>query len=235
MKGSLLHEGKVKSVYSTDNGSEVVITYRDDTSAFNGVKVEKLKDKGKVNNFFNAYIMELLNKSGLQTHFIKVIDDCDSLMKKMDMIPVECVIRNIAAGGICKRLGIKKGTKFDNPVFEFFLKDDDLGDPMINESHILSFGWATQSEINDMKKYTLQVNDIVSDLFDKAGFTLVDYKLEFGRFNGSVLLGDEFSPDGCRIWDKKTNEVFDKDRFRNDMGGVIEHYKQVANRIGLKL
>ncbi|MBK2125943.1 phosphoribosylaminoimidazolesuccinocarboxamide synthase [Fangia hongkongensis] len=235
MKKALLHQGKAKSVYEAENDHEVVIEYRDDASAFNGVKLASLQDKGRVNNLFNAYIMELLEKENVSTHFVRCLSDHESLMKKLEMIPVECVVRNYAAGGICKRLGLEKGLKFDTPVFEFFLKDDPLGDPMINESHILTFNWASQKEIDWMKAVTLQVNQILSDVFAKAGLLLVDYKLEFGRFNGKVLLGDEISPDGMRLWDSNTLESFDKDRFRQDMGDVIGHYKEVASRIGLSL
>ncbi|WP_456236412.1 phosphoribosylaminoimidazolesuccinocarboxamide synthase [Facilibium subflavum] len=235
MKGELLYQGKAKSVYHSDKIDEVVITYRDDASAFNGVKVSALKDKGRVNNLFNAYIMQKLNHEGIKTHFIQTLNDCDSLVKKLQMIPVECVVRNVAAGSICKRLGLHRGEVFKTPVFEFFLKDDALGDPMINESHILCFGWADQAEIDQMKEITLKINTILQQMFDQAGLILVDYKLEFGRFHGELLLGDEFSPDGCRLWDKDTKEVFDKDRFREDLGDVIGHYKLVAKRIGLAL
>ncbi|WP_116964399.1 phosphoribosylaminoimidazolesuccinocarboxamide synthase [Fastidiosibacter lacustris] len=235
MKKSLIYQGKAKSVYQTDNSNEVVIEYRDDATAFNGVKKEALKDKGHVNNLFNAYIMQKLEERGVKTHFIKVLSETESLMKKLQMIPVECVVRNYAAGGICKRLGLEKGMKFERPVFEFFLKDDALGDPMINTSHILTFNWAAPEEIKYMRKVTFTVNDILSKLFDDAGLLLVDYKLEFGRFNGALLLGDEFSPDGCRLWDKQTKDVFDKDRFRQDLGDVVGHYKTVAKRIGLTL
>ncbi len=235
MKKSLIYQGKAKSVYQTGNSNEVVIEYRDDATAFNGVKKEALKDKGHVNNLFNAYIKQKLEERGVKTHFIKVLSETESLMKKLQMIPVECVVRNYAAGGICKRLGLEKGMKFERPVFEFFLKDDALGDPMINTSHILTFNWAAPEEIKYMRKVTFTVNDILSKLFDDAGLLLVDYKLEFGRFNGALLLGDEFSPDGCRLWDKQTKDVFDKDRFRQDLGDVVGHYKTVAKRIGLTL
>lgn len=235
MVKELIYQGKAKSVYQSDDADNVIIEYRDDATAFNGVKKEALKDKGRVNNLFNAYIMQKLEQEGVKTHFVKTLNDNESLMKRLEMIPVECVVRNYAAGGICKRLGLEKGMKFDKPVFEFFLKDDALGDPMINTSHILSFNWATASEIKFMREATFKVNDILSSVFDEAGLLLVDYKLEFGRFKNEILLGDEFSPDGCRLWDKETKEVFDKDRFRQDLGDVIGHYKTVAKRIGLAL
>ncbi|WP_100550539.1 phosphoribosylaminoimidazolesuccinocarboxamide synthase [Caedibacter taeniospiralis] len=235
MVKELIYQGKAKSVYSSDHQDEVVIEYRDDATAFNGVKKASLVDKGRVNNLFNAYIMQKLEEAGVKTHFVKILSDNESLMKKLKMIPVECVVRNYAAGGICKRLGIEKGMKFVEPIFEFFLKDDALGDPMINTSHILAFNWASESEIAFMRKTTFKVNEVLSKLFDDSGLLLVDYKLEFGRFHDEILLGDEFSPDGCRLWDRKTREVFDKDRFRQDLGDVIGHYKEVARRIGLAL
>lgn len=235
MVKELMYQGKAKSIYRSDDIDKVIIEYRDDATAFNGIKKEALTDKGRVNNLFNAYIMQKLEQEGVKTHFVKTLNDNESLMKRLEMIPVECVVRNYAAGGICKRLGLEKGMKFGQPIFEFFLKDDALGDPMVNTSHILSFSWATASEINFMREATFKVNDILSKLFDKAGLLLVDYKLEFGRFKDEVLLGDEFSPDGCRLWDKETKEVFDKDRFRQDLGDVIGHYKTVAKRIGLAL
>lgn len=231
----LMYQGKAKSVYYTDVPDEVVIKYSDAATAFNGVKKKSLKDKGHVNNLFNAYIMQHLDQSNIKTHFIKTLSDNESLMKKLKMIPVECVVRNYAAGGICKRLGLEKGMRFSSPVFEFFLKDDALGDPMINTSHILTFNWASEAEINFMRDTTFKVNQILSKLFDDAGLLLVDYKLEFGKLHDQIILGDEFTPDGCRLWDKETGEVFDKDRFRQDLGDVISHYKIVAKRIGLSL
>lgn len=233
MEKTLLHKGKAKSVYTCQDIAQVVIEYRDDATAFNGDKHAVLQDKGRVNNLFNAYIMEKLEAQGVKTHFIKRLNDHQSLMKKLEIIPVECVIRNIAAGGICKRLGIERGARFISPVFEYFLKNDALGDPMINHSHILSFQWATEAELNTMQQQTFKINTILSEFFDAAGFTLVDFKLEFGRYDNQVILGDEFTLDGCRLWDKNTQEIFDKDRFRQDLGDVIDHYKAVSKRIGL--
>lgn len=234
-KQTLLHQGKAKSVYATSSADHVIMHYRDDATAFNGIKKESLADKGRVNNLFNAFIMEKLEQAGIKTHLVKVLNDRDSLMKSLKMLPVECVVRNYAAGSICKRLGIEKGTQFDKPIFEFFYKDDGLGDPMINTSHIINFGWATVEQVEEMKHLTFAVNDCLKALFDQAGLLLVDYKLEFGVHKGELLLGDEFTPDGCRLWDKETLEVFDKDRFRQDLGNVIEGYKVVASRIGLML
>lgn len=230
-----LYSGKAKTVYTTDDPDLFVMEFRNDTSAFDGTKVAKLEGKGKVNNYFNAHIMEQLQAQGIATHLVKLLSEQTSLVKKLDMIPVECVIRNYAAGGICKRLGLEEGQAFETPIFEFFLKNDALHDPMICESHILTFGWATEAEIQQMKELTFKVNAVLKPLFAAGGLKLVDYKLEFGRSEGELLLGDEFTPDGCRLWDSETGEKFDKDRFRRDLGDVIGHYQQAAERLGIKL
>ncbi|MDY6983827.1 MAG: phosphoribosylaminoimidazolesuccinocarboxamide synthase [Pseudomonadota bacterium] len=232
-KRELLYTGKAKSVYKTDDPDLYVMHYRNDTSAFDGKKVEKLDDKGRVNNLFNAFIMQKLAEQGIKSHFVKVIDSNDSLVRKLDMIPVECVVRNLAAGSLCRRYGIEEGSEINPPTFEFFLKSDALHDPMVNDYHIISFGWATAEQIAAMKDLTFRVNTVLKDLFLKAGMLLVDYKLEFGMYNGEVVLGDEFSPDGCRIWDKETRKKMDKDRFRQDLGNVIEAYKEVGVRLGV--
>lgn len=234
-KQQLLYSGKAKSVYHTDDSELLLMEFRDDTSAYNGVKLAQLSRKGLVNNYFNAFIMQKLQAAGIATHLQQRVSDTESLVKCLDMIPVECVVRNVAAGGMSKRLGIEEGAVLSRPVFEFFYKDDALGDPMINESHILSFAWATQTEITQMQQITMAVNEILTPLFEQAGFMLVDYKLEFGRYHGELLLGDEFTPDGCRLWDSKTQEKFDKDRFRRDLGDVIGHYEQVASRLGITI
>lgn len=228
-----LYIGKAKSVYSTTDPDLYIMHYRNDTSAFDGTKVEKLADKGKVNNLFNAFIMEKLAAAGIRSHFVKVLNDTDSLVLHLQMVPVECVVRNLAAGSICRRYGITEGTVIDPPTFEFFLKNDALHDPMINDSHIISFGWATEVQIAAMKEITLKVNQVLQKLFSDAGMLLVDYKLEFGMYKGELVLGDEFSPDGCRIWDKDTRKKMDKDRFRQDLGNVIEAYKEVGERLGI--
>ncbi len=231
----ILYSGKAKTVYQTDNPDEFILEYRDDTSRFNGEKIEKLDRKGLVNNYFNAFIMEYLEKSGIKTHFLKHLSDTTSLVKRLEMIPVECVVRNRAAGGICKRLGLEEGLEFKQEIFEFFFKHDALGDPMINDSHILAFDWASEMEISCMKTLSFEVNQFLEPLFEDAGLILIDYKLEFGRCGDDIVLGDEFSPDGCRIWDKLTNEKLDKDRFRRDMGNVVESYELVAKRLGIKI
>lgn len=234
-KQDVLFKGKAKTVYSTEDPEKLILHFRNDTSAFDGEKIEQLDRKGMVNNRFNAFIMQKLEQAGIPTQFDKLLSDDEVLVKKLDMIPVECVVRNIAAGGIVKRLGIKDGMELNPPTFEFFLKNDALHDPMINEYHIRSFNWATEDEVARMKELTFKVNDILTRLFKAAGLLLVDYKLEFGRYKGDVILGDEFSPDGCRLWDAKTREKLDKDRFRQGLGGVVEAYEEVAHRLGVEL
>lgn len=228
-----LYSGKAKSVFRTEDPDLYVMQFRNDTSAFDGTKLAKLEDKGKVNNIFNAFIMGKLEEAGIRTHFVKKLSDTESLVRRLEMIPVECVVRNLAAGSICKRYGIPEGADINPPTFEFFLKNDALHDPMINDYHIASFGWADPAHIEAMKKITFRVNEVLEELFSKAGMLLVDYKLEFGLNNGEILLGDEFSPDGCRIWDSKTRKKMDKDRFRQDLGDVIETYKEVGERLGI--
>tara|TARA_Y100001949_G_scaffold153345_1_gene140236 strand:+ start:2232 stop:2945 length:714 start_codon:yes stop_codon:yes gene_type:complete len=234
-KRELLYSGKAKSVYTTDDPDFMVLEFRNDTSAFDGKKVEKLDRKGLVNNKFNAFIMSKLADAGIPTHFEQLLSDTESLVKRLDMIPLECVVRNVAAGSLCRRLGVEEGLALDPATFELFLKNDDLGDPMVNEYHARSFGWAEDVHIARMKELTFAVNKVLKELFEAGGLTLVDYKLEFGLFRGEVILGDEFSPDGCRLWDSETGEKLDKDRFRQGLGGVVEGYEEVARRIGMSL
>ena len=232
---NLISSGKAKSLFTTENPDRLIMHFRDDTSAFDGKKIESLKGKGEANNLFNAFIMEILEKEGLKTHFERTLSKVDSLVKKLDMIPVECVIRNISAGSICKRLGIEEGKTLEKPIFEFFYKDDALGDPMINDYHILSFGWANQNQIDEMKEKTFAVNKVLKELFLDGGMLLVDYKIEFGMYNNELILGDEFSPDGCRVWDVKTRKKLDKDRFRQDLGSVVESYSIIAKKLGIEI
>lgn len=229
-----LYAGKAKSVYGTDDPDKFVMVFRDDTSAFDGEKVEQLNRKGMVNNKFNAFIMEKLQAAGIPTHFEGLLSANESLVRKLDMIPVECVVRNVSAGSLCRRLGVAEGQDLSPPTFELFLKNDALHDPMVNESLSVSFGWATAEELARMKELTYQVNDVLKVLFDEAGMLLVDYKLEFGRSNGDIILGDEFSPDGCRIWEKGSRRKMDKDRFRQGLGDVIETYEEVGRRLGIQ-
>ena len=229
-----LYAGKAKSVYRTDDPERFVMVFRDDTSAFDGEKKEQLNRKGMVNNRFNAFIMEKLEAAGVPTHFEGLLSSTESLVKKLDMIPVECVVRNISAGSLCRRLGVEEGQALTPPTYELFLKNDGLHDPMVNESLAISFGWATADELAQMKELTYRVKDVLKALFDDAGMLLVDYKLEFGRSEGKILLGDEFSPDGCRIWDRETRRKMDKDRFRQGLGEVIESYEEVGRRLGIR-
>ena len=234
-KQQLLYKGKAKSVYETDDSDFVILHFRDDTSAFNGERVAQLARKGQVNNRFNAFIMQKLADAGIETHFEKQLSDDEVLVKRLQMIPVECVVRNYAAGSLVRRLGLQEGQTLNPPTFELFYKDDALGDPMVNESLAVSLGWATQEQLNEMKTLTYRVNDVLSELFAQGDLMLVDFKLEFGVFHHRIVLGDEFSPDGCRIWDKATKKKLDKDRFRQSLGDVIEAYEEVANRIGVPL
>lgn len=234
-KRELLYTGKAKSVYKTDDDNHYIMEFRNDASAFDGKKRAQLERKGLVNNQFNAFIMAKLSEGGVVSDHVELLTPNESIVKKLDMFPVECVVRNVAAGSMCRRLGIEEGTDLMPPTFEFFLKDDALGDPMINEYHIQSFGWATKAQIEEMKALTFKVNNILSPLFADAGMILVDYKLEFGLdVNGVMTLGDEFTPDGCRLWDKETRQKMDKDRFRQDLGDVIQTYEVVGARLGVE-
>lgn len=228
-----LYSGKAKSVFATDDADLLVMEFRNDTSAFDGKKLAQLDRKGQVNNQFNAFIMGKLQEAGIQTHFVKLLSSNQSLVKRLDMMPLECVVRNRAAGSLVRRLGVEAGLELNPPTYELFLKNDALGDPMVNESLAISFGWATQPQLEAMQALTIRVNEVLKPLFLEAGIVLVDYKLEFGIFKGEILLADEFSPDGCRLWDAKTGEKLDKDRFRQDLGNVVEGYEEVGRRLGM--
>lgn len=230
-----LYRGKAKTVFLTDDADRLVLYFRDDTSAFDGEKIEQLERKGEVNNKFNHFIMQKLEAAGIKTQVESLVSDTECVVKKLEMIPVECVVRNIAAGSMVRRLGVEEGLVLNPPTFEFFLKNDALHDPMVNDYHITAFGWANQEQIDEMKRLTFAVNDVLKPLFEDGGLLLVDYKLEFGLSNGELILGDEFTPDGCRLWDKETRKKLDKDRFRQGLGSVVEAYIEVAKRIGLDL
>ena len=234
-----LYKGKAKTVYATDDPRHLVMHYRDDVSAFDGAKLAKLDQKGETNNKINAYVMGKLAAAGVPTHFVRVLNERESLVRALKMLPIECVVRNVCAGSMAKRYGIAEGTKLPEPIFEFFLKSDALHDPLVNDDHIRVLGWANVDEIVQMKALTHKVNGVLKPLFAAAGMDLVDYKLEFGHpfddLAGPLVLGDEFTPDGCRLWDVKTGEKLDKDRFRRDLGSVIERYREVARRIGVPL
>lgn len=228
-----LHRGKSKTVYATDQAGYVIMEFRNDATAFNGQKHAILERKGEVNNKINAFIMQKLAEAGIKSHFVERISETESLVKSLEMLPIECIVRNVAAGSFSKRLGVEEGRPLKRPIFEFCYKSDPLGDPLVNDDHIVALEWATEDDVKALRELTFKVNEVLRPLFAKGNLTLVDYKLEFGRSQGELLLGDEFSPDGCRLWDSTTGEKMDKDRFRRDQGSVIEHYIEVGKRIGV--
>ncbi|PHM66641.1 phosphoribosylaminoimidazole-succinocarboxamide synthase [Xenorhabdus stockiae] len=234
-KKAELYRGKAKTVYATDNPDLLVLEFRNDTSALDGERIEQFDRKGMVNNKFNHFIMSKLEEAGIPTQLEQLLSDNESLVKKLDMVPVECVIRNRAAGSLVKRLGVEEGMVLNPPLFDLFLKDDAKHDPMVNESYCETFGWVSKEHLAEMKRLSYKANEVLGKLFDDAGLILVDFKLEFGLFKGKVVLGDEFSPDGSRLWDKQTMDKMDKDRFRQSLGGLIEAYEEVAQRIGVIL
>lgn len=234
-KKAELYRGKAKTVYLTDDPNLLVLEFRNHTSALDGERIEQFERKGMINNKFNHFIMQKLAQAGIPTQMERLLSDTESLVKKLTMIPVECVIRNRAAGSLAKRLGIEEGKLLEPPIFDLFLKNDAQHDPMINESYCETFGWVSKAHLREMKRLSYKANEVLNTIFDKAGLILVDFKLEFGLFNGQVVLGDEFSPDGSRLWDKKTKDKLDKDRFRQRLGGLIEAYEEVAKRIGVCL
>ena len=226
-----LYEGKAKILYKTSDPDLLVQYFKDDASAFDGKKKGTIVDKGVMNNHMSSKIFQYLEGAGIKTHFVKNLNDREMLVKNLDIIPVEVVLRNIAAGSLCKRLGIEEGRVMENPILEFFYKSDPLGDPMINECHVDVFGWATKEEVEILKSEGLKINNLMMKFFKDRNIRLVDFKVEFGRHNGEVLLGDEISPDGCRLWHWDTNEKMDKDRFRFNMGNVEEKYQEVYDLI----
>lgn len=234
-RGELLYQGKAKSLYKTADPDVLLVEFRDDTTAFDGAKKEALALKGQVNNAISHFIMEHLQKNGVPTAVVKQLSATECLVKRLEMMPVECVIRNVAAGSLCRRLGAAQGMMFKPALFELFYKNDELHDPLINANHAVTFGWATREQLVEMERLTHLINDLLSSLFSQADLILVDAKFEFGIVNGEVVLGDEISPDSCRIWDAQTNEPLDKDRFRHDMGNVIGSYQEIARRLGVAL
>ncbi|KAF1683770.1 phosphoribosylaminoimidazolesuccinocarboxamide synthase [Veillonella sp. R32] len=227
----MLYEGKAKQVFETENANEYLVHYKDDATAFNGEKKGTIHDKGVLNNKISSFFFELLTKEGVPNHFIKRLNDRDQLVKKLEILPLEVIVRNIIAGSLSKRLGIEEGTPCKRPILEFCYKNDDLGDPFINEDQILALGWATEEQVALVRKYAMQVNEILKKFLAEKKVTLVDFKLEFGLHKGEVLLGDEISPDTCRFWDSETNEKLDKDRFRRDLGNVEDAYKEMLFRL----
>ena len=230
----LLYEGKAKKIYSTAKKDEVIVYYKDDATAFNGIKKAQIENKGILNNSITSMLFELLEKKGIKTHFIKKIDDRSQLCKKVEIVPLEVIVRNVAAGSMAKRYGIAEGTKLKTTVLELSYKNDELGDPLINDYHAVAMGLTTFEELLEIYDIASEINDILREVFLKQDINLIDFKLEFGRFNGEVLLADEISPDTCRFWDVKTGEKLDKDRFRRDLGNVTEAYEEILSRINTK-
>lgn len=227
-----LYEGKAKKVYATEDENLCIVSYKDDATAFNGLKKGTIAQKGIVNNRMTNMMMQLLEKQGVPTHFVKELSDRDTVVKKVKIVPLEVIIRNVSAGSFAKRYGVEEGIPFDEPTIEFSYKNDDLGDPLINDYHALALKLATKEEIELIKKYAFKVNDVLKAYFLTLGVKLIDFKLEFGKTaEGKIVLADEISPDTCRFWDAKTNEKLDKDRFRRDMGGVEDAYKEIFKRV----
>ncbi|MCI8728736.1 MAG: phosphoribosylaminoimidazolesuccinocarboxamide synthase [Clostridia bacterium] len=226
-----LYEGKAKKVYLTDNDDVVLVSYKDDATAFNGIKKGTILGKGVVNNRCSNHLFKMLESKGIPTHYVEEINDRETFVKKVKIVPLEVIVRNIAAGSLSKRLGIPEGTKLAKTVLEFSYKNDDLGDPMINDYHVFAMELATEDELDTIKSYALKINEILTDYLKDINIELIDFKLEFGRYKGQIILADEISPDTCRFWDSKTGEKLDKDRFRRDMGGVEEAYQEVLARL----
>jgi len=231
MNKEMLYEGKAKKVYKTDKAGEYVVYFKDDATAFNGVKKDTLAEKGILNNSISSILFELLAKEGVESHFIKKLSEREMLVKAVEIVQLEVIVRNISAGSMAKRLGIEEGIVFEEPVFELCYKNDALGDPLINDDHAVAINLATREEIAQIREQTMKINTLLKEFFKKAGLKLVDFKLEFGRYDGKVILADEISPDTCRLWDIETNEKMDKDRFRRDLGNVMEGYKKVLQRL----
>ncbi len=231
-KREQLYEGKAKKVYATDDENLCIVSYKDDATAFNGQKKGTIMGKGAINNRVTNSLMQMLEKKGIPTHYVEELNDRETVVKRVSIIPLEVIVRNIAAGSMAKRLGIEEGYELKRPVLEFSYKDDDLGDPMVNDYHVLAMGYATEEELDTIKRYAMQINEFLSAYLKEAGIDLVDFKLEFGKTaDGTIVLADEISPDTCRFWDAKTHEKLDKDRFRRDLGGVEDAYQEVLKRL----
>ena len=230
-KRDQLYEGKAKILYATDDPQRVIAYFKDDATAFNAAKKGTIINKGVFNNKISAVVFQMLEKNGISTHFVESLSDRESLLKKVEIIPVEVVVRNVVAGSLAKKLGIEEGTALKQPIVEFFYKSDPLDDPPINADIAIAFDWATPEECVLLKEQALKVNQLLIPFFDKLGIRLIDYKLEFGRSPDGVLLADEITPDGCRLWDKETNEKLDKDRFRRDLGQIEEAYQRVYDLV----
>ena len=230
-KTELLYEGKAKKVYKTEDPKHYIVSYKDDATAFNGEKKGTIVGKGVVNNRMSNIMCQMLQENGIETHFVEELNDRETVVKAVEIVPLEVIVRNVAAGSFSKRFGVEEGTVLKNPTIEFCLKDDALGDPMINDHHILALGIATEEELKVMTEMTFKINSLLKAYFEKINVKLVDFKIELGRVDGKIILADEISPDTCRFWDAETNKKLDKDRFRRDLGGVEEVYQEMLKRV----
>lgn len=227
-----MYEGKAKKVFATDDENYCIVSYKDDATAFNGLKKGTISGKGVVNNKMSNYLMSELEKTGIPTHFVEEINDRETVVRKVSIVPLEVIVRNVAAGSFSKRLGVEEGTPLKTAVLEYCYKDDALGDPMVNDYHILAMGYATKEELDTIADYTFRINEFLKDFFKKINIDLIDFKIEFGKTSdGKIILADEISPDTCRFWDATTHEKLDKDRFRRDLGGVEDAYNEMMKRI----
>jgi phosphoribosylaminoimidazole-succinocarboxamide synthase len=230
-KGEAFYEGKAKILYATDDPDLIIQHFKDDATAFNAQKRGTIREKGIVNNKISEVLFRLLEKDGVPTHFVERLSDREMLVRRLKIIPVEVIVRNVVAGSMAKRLGLEEGVPLSRPVLEHCYKSDPLGDPMVNESHILALGWASEAELKQIQALAFRVNEVLKEFFDQRNLILVDFKLEFGRHHGTVYLGDEICPDTCRLWEKGTLEKLDKDRFRRDLGKVEDAYQEVCRRV----
>ena len=230
-KREQLYEGKAKKVFKTDDEKLYIVSYKDDATAFNGEKKGTIVGKGVVNNRMSNIMCRMLEQNGIETHLVEELNDRETVVKAVEIVPLEVIVRNVAAGSFSKRFGVEEGTVLKNPTLEFCLKDDELGDPMINDYHILALDIATEEELKVMSEMTLKINDLLKEHFLKIGVKLIDFKIELGRVDGKIILADEISPDTCRFWDAETNKKLDKDRFRRDLGGVEEVYAEMLERV----
>ena len=233
-KREQLYEGKAKKVFATEDPDVVIVDYKDDATAFNGEKKGTIVGKGAINNRMTNHVFRLIGEKGIPTHLVEELSDRETAVKKVEIVPLEVIVRNVAAGSFSKRMGVEEGRELLCPILEFSYKNDDLGDPFINDDYALALGLATQEEIDTIKSYTRTINQVMKEYFLSLGLKLIDFKIEFGRFHGEILLADEVYPDTCRLWDVKTNEKLDKDRFRRDLGNVEEAYEEVFKRLGIQ-
>jgi phosphoribosylaminoimidazole-succinocarboxamide synthase len=231
-KAAQMYEGKAKKVFATDNPEYCIVSYKDDATAFNGLKKGTILGKGAINNRVTNHLMKLLEKEGIPTHLVEQLNDRETVVRRVQIVPLEVIVRNVAAGSLAKRLGLEEGTKLGRTVLEYCYKNDDLGDPMVNEYHILAMGWATEAEMKQIADYSFKINQVLSDYLKESNIELIDFKLEFGKTSdGTIVLADEISPDTCRFWDMTTHEKLDKDRFRRDLGGVEDAYQEILHRL----